>query len=1593
MTRSFATGTAAESYSPVITDVKNLPVYYDITKVANELSSALDVIEYGKGGQTLTSYTNKVISSKNYYRSGSSTTTSGSYYKTAQFQFSDTYDYSYPTDNQFKMSSVTTDANYRKYSGVGGYYCYGSSWSTFYADTNTTYAGYNLNRMCAGIKSVKIGDSTTFNMYGTAGTTSSSAYGAGLYRAIYVGNASTPVGCAEVIKDSNQRVSVMIYMFTNANVKITLTDYGNNSSEYTTNFKGIDLVAPTQNVTTTDTDIMYYGTDTTKLNVQDMQWIKADTAKFAMNGTTGGSTSDANYSPYFWFYTVKKADTFEKFKTLNPTQDANNMFGNSNYKNLMPIGFRTLQNFEYDFKTGKAKAYDAGAYNVANPGCLSNDPYAQNPTGSGYYCFSFYVMDAAGNFSTSVRHFFVRVDYENPQYDVNLSYVKDSDGSIVNITAAENGKWATGETTLEIIFNKANISGNTLLFTDSNDRSFYLTFDRALASQRFISFNDEIMSGNSKTLNIYTNINNTDITILYEDIGEYGAKFIITFAGAVDGVYPNVAWTTPFTSYVGTYKSSDDVDKETSKVISWVNSAWGSGVQVLIDRNIPEAPVLSDDGEFLKEGANNYSMNFADKHWFTASNYNLPAKVSFEDTLSNNETYNSGIIVYYGIKFVTDAESLGALATMQDDRLVDIIGTMYKDITSANGNDYFDRFVGRSVKALGGVYADFPLDLIEIRRSGMRVVYSWVVDQAGNYSDINIYYVLADAQTYTIRSNVRVTGVLENGTATIAQKNSEGVSGVTSFKRGDVVTIELGFTDRSDDGGAKYVPFRFARTDKIGYDPTSNIVDLLLENYSPQSTWVKISDFANLISFDTYNTLNYTVDSNTTLGTLDTTMYFQLAHRKVITYQVTETRVAYSAKPAEVPISCDPIAATHFVFRYVDKDDNVLYIRDGGDVSNGNDDVTTNIDEAGMDGGTPTYFVPIIPDTYRVRIYIPKSDEYFVTNDYTSTNGEQTFVSCTIDFTIRKGEATVKAISNNALYGDKIDSTVLRYTIEGYEGEVTSGSLKLNVANWDPNELIHVGRYQIIEDEKFYINEYYNVTFESAELRIAPRGITISTWAQSKAYGDDDPSFKFGVSAAQFDWYTSRGDGYTVDSIVAKIFANFGSFTIESVDEVDYYLFSVSKSYINRSSGEDVDTYDYIVYTTMFDLGEDFTVSAQTAQMFTILQRTVVLDVGNQSTVLLSDVIPVYSDIIPTYTLSREDMHLSDRIAEMLSGKLSIDPNLLTATDVPAGYTKWEWHTVLLASDASNDNIRFVLGDDTVYIIYFADAILIKLKQGVSFSAMFGTIWSESLVTFSTEKFELTSKQEIPDFDSITWTVSLKGVDVGTYASVGSYAVTISDIKLIKNGAEIEDCFVIAESFNFTITAATVVVRPTASINASNISTKTYGEPESVFNIGFEIVSVGGRPVEDYLVAGYTYEQIYKQISGEFVRGWFASTGDFREFGTRNSAATDENGFVVGTDGDYYAFYVGSEFRSGDRNFTVVTELNDTVRFHILPKEIMLDAANFVGVSKSYDGSTNVNYNRVTAYSISDQLAFTSDDLRLAFEAQYSEIGSIERET
>lgn len=88
------------------------------------------------------------------------------------------------------------------------------------------------------------------------------------------------------------------------------------------------------------------------------------------------------------------------------------------------------------------------------------------------------------------------------------------------------------------------------------------------------------------------------------------------------------------------------------------------------------------------------------------------------------------------------------------------------------------------------------------------------VDQAGNVSGLNVYYVLADANNYNVTSSVKHNSAL-GATATIAQTDEEGVV-TTVFKRGQSVQFGI----EIENG---YVPFKFVK------NGAESVV--LLENY------------------------------------------------------------------------------------------------------------------------------------------------------------------------------------------------------------------------------------------------------------------------------------------------------------------------------------------------------------------------------------------------------------------------------------------------------------------------------------------------------------------------------------------------------------------------------------------------------------------------------------------------------------------------------------------------------------------------------------------------------------------------------------------
>ncbi|MDE6302816.1 MAG: hypothetical protein K2M36_04450, partial [Clostridia bacterium] len=195
------------------------------------------------------------------------------------------------------------------------------------------------------------------------------------------------------------------------------------------------------------------------------------------------------------------------------------------------------------------------------------------------------------------------------------------------------------------------------------------------------------------------------------------------------------------------------------------------------------------------------------------------------------------------------------------------------------------------------------------------------------------------------------------------------------------------------------------------------------------------------------------------------------------------------------------------------------------------------------------------------------------------------------------------------------------------------------------------------------------------------------------------------------------------------------------------------------------------------------------------------------------------------------------------------------------------------------------------------------------------------------------------------------------------------------------------------------VVRPTVKpADGYTAMHKTYGDLESVYGFDFEIT---GIRMGDEIVpitasstfAGYTYAQLRAAIRGAYVRALFAQDGTYKRTGYRNDAVTDANGFVQDANGattDYYSFFIGTAFSSSDSNFDVDdhTQLV-TDKLFIDRKALNLELANFIGVNKTYDGNTDVDFGAALVYDLSNQMVTTSDSVTLKFTAKYTEEGSL----
>lgn len=1511
---SYQQGTSGSGYAPYLTDAKNAPVYYDSIKNNVKLDSIVD------GAGKMQSYTNASLGQI------SADGANHSYYKFAQTEYVDMYNYSGESSIQSAILKYGADA--AKTIGVGDRLITGIS-SDGTLQTSETNDSTHL-QYASGIKTVTVNE-TTFNIWDATDRAKT--------KAITVENddgVAVVVGYAKVNYINRGRVAVMIYMIANGTVQTSVGDYGGISSKSRIEFSGIDTTSPDDSVNGgTNVSLDNY----IKSSSSDLAWFRQN--KIVADGSINVNEDDtaAGYSPYLWFYTVNRADSLAELNNIAITQFAD--YAAVKAAGINPIAYGEISSFTYDFANGVAKAYGGGEQ--GNPTSITD-----NVTGHGYYRFTFYIFDLAGN-KGGVKSFYMKVDYDRPEYTVDYSF--DKNGVQTTILASENGKWATGDVTLKFTLTAGGFSGYTFRFEDANGAMHAIVVN-GMGDYEGDSYIAGIAnyitsaSGTATTAvsnDITININGVDVNVAYAvDEGGNGT-FTFTIPTPATAFFE---WISTFSMFCGQYASINAIDIDEQSV-EYINNDWKGGIKVLIDGIAPTVPLFEDEEGYLST-FENYELP-SSRNWFTTS-YNLPVMLAFNDAITATD-YASGLKIHYGIKAVKNLTELLAYRDIN-------VENNYKSAIDIQKELGFDRYIMATGDALDGDATDFTLQLLQNLNAGMRLVYVWAEDQAGNVSELSRYFVLVDANNYSVAASVKSNAKLESGFANLTFTNAEGVA-VTTIKRGETLLFNVGLAN-------SYVPFKFTQNGNV-----------LLENYTQNQVWSGISnDNAQYITASGYETLQVTLDDFNNLTDLEKSNKFELSARKVVTYNYINSSVGYTAAPTDVSsvvISGYEGAKNSFVYRFVDSDNNLLYEKNEGGT-------TTDPSEAKLDSdGNPVFFVPTKVGSYRVRIYIPKDDESFVTSDFeTNDAGEQVFAPVRYD--VIKGKAVITVKSSTSKFGEPASSVLgmLDFDVTGIDkAQMASEKIFVNLVLKDvtlaSGETYRVGNYAIVNQSSDYsAATNYDVTFNSAIHTVTRRQVTIDAWSASKAFGDSDPEFRFGVELAQF-----AGLFKSANEIVADVFSAYKPVTDTTAD--GYALFYAGGS-ISRESAEGVGQYDFASDASLFDIDSNYSIVVQTTKYkFTIEKRIVKLDVSGQSSVFPfgTTVESEISKIAPAYKIAAKDMVVASQIEALFANgaQLSLGAQIAELTD--ENYFAAYKYAILLGGNLDDGNVVIELdASGAEYIVYVTkqNAIVVKVKDGVNFEFVYGFVWGENTLVFDSEKFEL---QGTPsgEYTSVKWSVDVAN---GTILDAGKRVLSISGAKLYNGETALEDA-VFVEPVTVTINPATIVVKPTAQ----NLS-KVYGEEDGVYGIGFDVTSVGGQAIaKDGNYANVAYNDILAQIDGVFVRAIFDKNGNRLSFASRYDGATDASGTVYGTDGRYYGFAVGTPFSTQNSNFKVEAAVDSTQKLAIEQKSIDLSTKYFVGIGKAYDGKTDVFYNGANLYDLSSYLVLATDDVTLVANANY----------
>ena len=1327
-------------------------------------------------------------------------------------------DYVDSKNNAYHNSYV--DASRDKYYIDGNNaYEYYKSVSSVYTDTygygrkngdgtkNVTTATSATKWFASGIKSVQIGQNIVY-LYNVAEGGQSA-----LTEIKVPGDDGNDVVCGwfRVTKTHRAEVAIETYFSRNGNFNVTVTDYGDKQITRAINVSGIDLHDPSDMETFID-DAKEYLLESSQFTSvaswDTIKWHNLSTFSFDFNEDL--AEAEAGHSPYMWFYSVVKADTPTELYSDSWTRDSLMM--------RMPFAVGGLS-FVYDFETGYANpTYKNGdvLYGVDNQNGMGT-----NATGAGYYLFTFYKMDLSGRFdpAKNVISYYVKVDYDKATHTLE----KSAGGN-----ALANTDWAAGAPlVITLTQDKANLSGNTLTFNYIDVNENELTANVFVKDGAIIDG-----TGNTFVLNEGTG---KEVTVTYALDGSGKAIWTVTF-GAVpetteqgNDIYFNYNYVTSFDVATGVDLNAENLITYTDK---GTDNEYQSGVYVRVDRNAPVTPNLMNrdelEGEYIVEISDFEIPEIGDRSWFTDS-WTFPGQFDFVDELAAE--FGSQIKVYYAMKNVTSVTDFttGAGGKTSIQAFVDAFGAGYADLATYD----FDYYTSFTADGLGDLN-DLDLALNNELGSGMRVFFFWMVDQAGNRSALNKYYILSDATTYY------VTGHIDNGIFT-SQTDVTMVSGgaKTAYKRGQNAVIDYAIDDDSP-----YVPYKLM--------VNSGGADLF-------PLWITDDPTSKDISFEqapiTVDGTTFTLFMDSVDGTLDIMetqaggvmdVYFYF--REYIDIEVLNNSVYYEGAPTTVPYTISNEDAVEFIkYNFEGFEENVRPTDVGEYV------FTMHIDNDSYITDAPA------PMNY----YINKKAVTITINSTTGAYGDAQEFGYTVSGLVGKDLAAWDAV--NYTFAPESGLSLPLPSVW-----ILLGGKNLNQDNCAGKD---VGSYKLSFDtlvSNGALSDNYELpVLVEAKHTITQREIVVTAVSSNKVYGDNDSTINFTIDATTLPASVSASN---ITSVIKN------ATVVSSAGDV---ITMTGDGLITREAGEDVGEYAYRASTSSFDTDSNYKVVIDIeGKAFTITKRTVTVTPNSGQNFVFTE--EGAYDVV--YSL--DDYRYADALTAVWSFTQNGDPSTALG---------FELYTMIVGAEltSSNANVDFALTEGVTIIVKKAlpeaKSIVIVRTAGGMTKVYDGSKALDTVVITAGDNagFSLTvTGGDLPEGYRIEFTPTISGSDVGNYVvTVDALAVKVYDA----DSNVISGYNTLVESYEMSITPATVTVYPTFTK-----TDKVYGDMDSAYGIGFAVEDNAFTSVDfNSVINGSFVRAIYNGADfdsfGERYDGVSQADGTFKK-----GAITYRYGVAVG---------------------------------------------------------------------------------------------------